>query len=42
MAGCGATVVLVLITKWYIVRKNKVLKQAEEAAGEPEGWRYAS
>ncbi|KAI8689505.1 MFS domain-containing protein [Fusarium sp. Ph1] len=42
IAGCGLTVILVLVTKWYCAKKNKALKEAEEAAGEPEGWRYAS
>ncbi|RTE81592.1 hypothetical protein BHE90_003917 [Fusarium euwallaceae] len=42
IAGCGLTVILVLVTKWYCTKKNKALKEAEEAAGEPEGWRYAS
>ncbi|EXM08564.1 major facilitator superfamily domain-containing protein [Fusarium oxysporum II5] len=41
IAGCGLVVVFVLITKWYVAKKNKALKAAEDAAGEPEGWRYA-
>ncbi|KAH6695432.1 major facilitator superfamily transporter [Plectosphaerella plurivora] len=41
IAGCGLTVILVLVTKAYSKKKNKALKAAEEAAGEPEGWRYA-
>jgi hypothetical protein len=34
-------VVFVLITKWYVYKKNKALKAVEDAAGEPEGWRFA-
>ncbi|KAF5970216.1 hypothetical protein FBULB1_9808 [Fusarium bulbicola] len=41
IAGCGLVVVFVLITKWYVAKKNKALKAAEDAAGEPEGWRFA-
>ncbi|SPJ81863.1 related to putative tartrate transporter [Fusarium torulosum] len=41
IAGCGLVVVFVLITKWYIAKKNKALQAAEDAAGEPVGWRYA-
>ncbi|XEV04728.1 hypothetical protein FSHL1_010015 [Fusarium sambucinum] len=41
IAGCGLVVVFVLITKWYIQKKNKELEAAENAAGEPKGWRYA-
>jgi hypothetical protein len=41
IAGCGLVVIFVLITKWYVAKKNKALKAAEDAAGEPEGWRYA-
>ncbi|KAM5350005.1 hypothetical protein ACJ41O_006510 [Fusarium nematophilum] len=41
IAGCVATVIAALATKWYCAKKNKALKEAEEAAGEPEGWRYA-
>ncbi|KAL8386791.1 hypothetical protein RB595_010385 [Gaeumannomyces hyphopodioides] len=41
IVGCGLTVMFVLGTKYYAIQKNKALKAAEEAAGEPEGWRYA-
>ncbi|KLP09785.1 Uncharacterized protein LW94_4825 [Fusarium fujikuroi] len=41
ITGCGLVVVFVLITKWYVAKKNKALKAAEDAAGEPEGWRFA-
>ncbi|EKJ77480.1 hypothetical protein NXS19_004628 [Fusarium pseudograminearum] len=41
IAGCGLVVVFVLITKWYVNKKNKELEAAENAAGEPKGWRYA-
>ncbi|KAI6764079.1 hypothetical protein HG530_007868 [Fusarium avenaceum] len=41
IAGCGLTVIFVLIAKWYVAKKNKALKAAEDAAGEPVGWRYA-
>ncbi|VUC31201.1 unnamed protein product [Clonostachys rosea] len=40
IAGCAVTVISVLFTKWYAVRKNKALKAAEDSAGEPEGWRF--
>ena len=40
ITGCGMTIIGCLITKYYAMRKNKVLKAAEDAAGEPEGWRY--
>ncbi|KAF5681228.1 tartrate transporter [Fusarium heterosporum] len=41
ITGCGLVVVFVLITKAYVVKKNKELKAAEDAAGEPVGWRFA-
>ncbi|CAJ0538575.1 Ff.00g066200.m01.CDS01 [Fusarium sp. VM40] len=41
IAGCGLTVIFVLIAKWYVAKKNKALKSAEDSAGEPVGWRYA-
>ncbi|GKU05121.1 unnamed protein product [Fusarium langsethiae] len=41
ITGCGLVVVFVLITKWYVNKKNKELEAAEIAAGEPKGWRYA-
>lgn len=41
IAGCGLTVIFALMTKWYCAKKNKALKAAEDANGEPEGWRYA-
>jgi hypothetical protein len=41
IAGCGLVVIFVLITKRYVVKKNKALQAAEDAAGEPVGWRYA-
>lgn len=42
VAGCGLTVIFVLITKWYCQKKNKELEEQERRAGEPKGWRYAS
>lgn len=42
IVGCGLTAILAFVTKLYCAKKNKALKAAEEAAGEPEGWRYAS
>jgi len=42
IAGCGLTIILILITKWYCARKNKILEERECVAGEPKGWRYAS
>jgi hypothetical protein len=42
IAGCGLTTIFALMTKWYCSKKNKVLKAGEDAAGEPQGWRYAS
>lgn len=41
IAGCGLTVVGVLMTKWWCRRKNKALEEAERAAGLPKGWRFA-
>ncbi|KAF5567236.1 major facilitator superfamily transporter [Fusarium phyllophilum] len=41
IAGCGLVVIFVLITKWYVAKKNKALRATEDAAGEPEGWRFA-
>ncbi|RGP79811.1 hypothetical protein FLONG3_2125 [Fusarium longipes] len=41
MTGCGLTVVFVLITKWYVNKKNKELEAAENTSGEPKGWRFA-
>jgi hypothetical protein len=41
ITGCGLVVVFVLITKWYVNKKNKQLQEAEDAAGEPKGWRFA-
>ncbi|EJT71086.1 hypothetical protein GGTG_12107 [Gaeumannomyces tritici R3-111a-1] len=41
IAGCGLTIIFVLGTKYYAIQKNKALKAAEDAAGEPEGWRFA-
>ena len=42
IAGCGITVIVVLAAKWYAARKNRALKAAEDASGEPRGWRYVS
>ncbi|KAG8670896.1 hypothetical protein FPOAC2_04203 [Fusarium poae] len=41
IAGCGLVVIFVLITKWYVHKKNKELEAAENASGEPKGWRFA-
>ncbi|EXF82373.1 major facilitator superfamily transporter [Colletotrichum fioriniae PJ7] len=42
IAGCGLTVIFVLITKWYCRKKNEDLNEQERASGELSEWRYAS
>ncbi|OLN87146.1 hypothetical protein CCHL11_08965 [Colletotrichum chlorophyti] len=42
IVGCGLTVILVLITKWYCRKKNAKLEEQERITGDPKGWRYAS
>ncbi|KJK68128.1 Major Facilitator Superfamily protein [Aspergillus parasiticus SU-1] len=42
IAGCGLSVICCLITRWWCVRKNKKLDEAEAVSGDVTEWRYAT
>ncbi|KAL4812523.1 major facilitator superfamily domain-containing protein [Aspergillus spinulosporus] len=42
IAGCGLTAIFCLLARWWCVRKNKQLDEAEEATGNVTDWRYAT
>ncbi|KAL3430344.1 major facilitator superfamily domain-containing protein [Aspergillus tetrazonus] len=42
IAGCGLTAIFCLLARWWCVRKNKQLDEAEAATGNVTDWRYAT
>ncbi|KAL4864287.1 hypothetical protein BDV12DRAFT_201245 [Aspergillus spectabilis] len=42
IAGCGLTVIGCLVAKWWSMRKNKQLDEAEAVSGNVTEWRYAT
>ncbi|KAL4916123.1 major facilitator superfamily domain-containing protein [Aspergillus aurantiobrunneus] len=42
IAGCGLTAIFCLAARWWCVRKNKQLDEAEAASGNTTEWRYAT
>ncbi|KAL4738808.1 major facilitator superfamily domain-containing protein [Aspergillus similis] len=42
IAGCGLTAIFCLMARWWCVRKNKQLDEAEATTGNVTDWRYAT
>ncbi|KAL3480938.1 major facilitator superfamily domain-containing protein [Aspergillus californicus] len=42
IAGCGLTVIFCLVARYWCVRQNRKLDEAEVASGNVTGWRYAT
>jgi hypothetical protein len=42
IAGCGLTIISCFVTRWWSIRKNKVLEARENETGAPKGWRYVT
>ena len=42
IAGCGLSIIFRVITRWWCIRKNKLLDRAEAETGEVTDWRYVT
>ncbi|UPL03983.1 hypothetical protein LCI18_014917 [Fusarium solani-melongenae] len=42
IAACGASVIMLVVLKWYIARKNKQLDKEQEETGQYNSWRFVS
>ncbi|EYE92065.1 vitamin H transporter [Aspergillus ruber CBS 135680] len=42
IAGCGLSIIFCVVTRWWCIRKNKLLDKVEAETGEVTDWRYAT
>jgi len=38
----GVDIIFCIVTRWWCIRRNKLLDEAEPETGEVTGWRYAT
>lgn len=42
ITGCGLSIIICLVTRWYCQKKNKEIEKEEQETGVPNPWRFAT
>ncbi|KAI9896618.1 hypothetical protein N3K66_008790 [Trichothecium roseum] len=42
ITGCGLSIIICLVTRWYCQKKNKEIEKEEQETGVPSPWRFAT